>query len=70
MYEVIQRQSLSKFTEFIAFFRANKGIKTAPVFDLLRGFVNLCHQRLLLLAVIRILLNLLANFALTFGVFL
>ncbi len=66
--QIIQRQPLGKLAEFISLFRADQRVQIAPVFDLLCDVFNLEHQRLLLLAVFTILLELLANFALTSGV--
>lgn len=59
--KVIQRQPLGKFTEFIAFFRANQRIEPRPVLHLLRGERDLLLQRLLALLVLGVLLQLLAD---------
>ncbi|VEA78578.1 Uncharacterised protein [Salmonella enterica subsp. arizonae] len=67
--QIIQRQPLGEFAELITLFRADQRIKIAPVFHLLRGLRHFRHQRPLVLPIICILFNLLADFPLACRVF-
>ena len=60
---------MGKFAELIALFRANQRIQMRPVLQRGAGFFYLQEQRLLLLAILFILFQLLAQLALAFAVF-
>jgi hypothetical protein len=66
--EIIQRQPLSELTELVAGAGADQRVQITPVVRLARGLFNLLHQRQLVLTVIAVLLELLADLALMRGV--
>ena len=57
MKQVVQRQTLGKFAEFVAFGGTNQAVQTLPDFAVLGLLLNLCEQRLLCGPVLRIVLQ-------------
>ncbi len=67
-HQIIQRQPLGEFTEFIAGAGAYQRVEIAPVVGLTRRLLNLLHKRLLVQTVIGVLFELLADLPLMRGV--